>query len=184
MLQKPGHCRFGVRNCTNPAACLRQRWTIADRFRFHSQISALCQKKGRQRTWAFKLQARLKHPLKNFGGTGRGKGCQPPVQPLRCRHGLCHPQNLPGAWRSRKGLPQNKTCQVAAKGRRPYETPPFCSAVKPVLQSRNGASGFQSSTGLKSSLAAPQTGQTQSAGMSSKAVPGAMPPSGSPTAGS
>ena len=73
-------------------------------------------------------------------------------------HGLCRPQKLPGAWRSRKGLPQNKTCQRAAKRRRPFETPPFCSAVKPVLQSRNGASGFQSSTGLKSSLAAPQTG--------------------------
>ena len=36
----------------------------------------------------------------------------------------------------------------------------------------------------KSALEAPQTGQTQSSGMSSKAVPGAMPESGSPLAGS
>lgn len=72
----PGKASFSgmpcrLRNCTNPAACLRQGWTIADRFRFHSQISALCQKKGRERTWAFRLRARVKRPLKNFGGTGR-----------------------------------------------------------------------------------------------------------------
>lgn len=126
MLQKPGHCRFGVRNCTNPAACLRQGWTIADRFRFHSQINALCRKKGRQRTWAFRLQARVKRLLKNFGGTGRGKGCQPPVQPLRCRHGpafemlkagprentatkdSCHPAGS----RCRTAYAARKTCQV------------------------------------------------------------------------
>ena len=41
-----------------------------------------------------------------------------------------------------------------------------------------------SSTGLNSSLPTPQSGHTQSSGMSSKAVPGAMPLSGSPTAGS
>lgn len=36
----------------------------------------------------------------------------------------------------------------------------------------------------KSSLPTPHTGQTQSAGISSKAVPGAIPESGSPTSGS
>ena len=41
-----------------------------------------------------------------------------------------------------------------------------------------------SSTGSKSSLPTPQSGQTQSSGISSNAVPGAIPPSGSPTAGS
>ena len=40
------------------------------------------------------------------------------------------------------------------------------------------------SAGLKSSLPTPQTGHTQLSGMSSKAVPGAIPLSGSPTAGS
>lgn len=44
--------------------------------------------------------------------------------------------------------------------------------------------GGQSSTGLKSSLPTPQTGHTQSSGMSSNAVPGSMSESGSPTAGS
>ena len=44
--------------------------------------------------------------------------------------------------------------------------------------------GSYSSTGENSSLPTPQSGHTQSSGMSSKAVPGAMPPSGSPTAGS
>ena len=39
-------------------------------------------------------------------------------------------------------------------------------------------------SGLKLSLPTPQTGHTQSSGISSKAVPGAMPPSGSPSAGS
>ena len=42
----------------------------------------------------------------------------------------------------------------------------------------------QPSYGLKSALRAPQTGQNQSSGMSVKAVPGGMPPSGSPSAGS
>ncbi len=41
-----------------------------------------------------------------------------------------------------------------------------------------------SSTTSKSSLPTPQTGQTQSSGISSNAVPGAMPLSGSPTSGS
>lgn len=40
------------------------------------------------------------------------------------------------------------------------------------------------SSAEKSDLAAPQSGQTQSSGISSKAVPGAMPPSASPSAGS
>jgi hypothetical protein len=40
------------------------------------------------------------------------------------------------------------------------------------------------SYGMKSSFRAPQTGQTQSSGMSSNAVPAGMPPSGSPSAGS
>ena len=44
-------------------------------------------------------------------------------------------------------------------------------------------SNFYSST-EKSSLPTPQMGHTQSSGMSSKAVPGAMPLSGSPTSGS
>ena len=39
-------------------------------------------------------------------------------------------------------------------------------------------------SGLKSDLETPQTGQTQSSGTSSQAVPGAIPLSGSPTAGS
>ena len=47
--------------------------------------------------------------------------------------------------------------------------------------SRTSVNG-QAST--KFSLPTPQTGQTQSSGISSKGVPGAMPPSGSPTAGS
>ena len=38
--------------------------------------------------------------------------------------------------------------------------------------------------GLKSTLRAPHTGQYQSSGMSVNAVPGGMPPSGSPSAGS
>jgi adenosylmethionine-8-amino-7-oxononanoate aminotransferase len=38
--------------------------------------------------------------------------------------------------------------------------------------------------GSKSFLRAPQTGQNQSSGMSSKGVPGGMPPSGSPSSGS
>jgi hypothetical protein len=46
------------------------------------------------------------------------------------------------------------------------------------------SNGAYSSTGSKSSLPAPQIGQTQSSGISSKAVPGSTPPSGSPTAGS
>jgi len=40
------------------------------------------------------------------------------------------------------------------------------------------------STFANSSLPTPQMGQTQSSGKSSKAVPGAIPLSGSPTAGS
>ncbi len=40
------------------------------------------------------------------------------------------------------------------------------------------------SSAEKSSLPTPQMGQTQSSGMSSNAVPGAMPLSGSPTSGS
>ena len=42
----------------------------------------------------------------------------------------------------------------------------------------------QSSYGTKSFLRAPHTGQNQSSGICSNAVPGAMPPSGSPSAGS
>ena len=42
----------------------------------------------------------------------------------------------------------------------------------------------QSSTGEKSSLPTPHSGHTQSSGISSKAVPGATPLSGSPAAGS
>ena len=38
--------------------------------------------------------------------------------------------------------------------------------------------------GLEVALRAPQTGQNQSSGMSSNAVPGGMPPSGSPSSGS
>ena len=41
-----------------------------------------------------------------------------------------------------------------------------------------------SSYGSKSDLRAPQTGQNQSSGMSSNAVPGGTPPSGSPSSGS
>ena len=37
---------------------------------------------------------------------------------------------------------------------------------------------------VKSPTPIPQIGHTQSSGISSKAVPGAIPPSGSPTAGS
>src|SRR5438067_2437094 len=40
------------------------------------------------------------------------------------------------------------------------------------------------SYGTKSFFLAPQTGQTQSPGISSKGVPGGTPPSGSPSAGS
>jgi dipeptidase D len=40
------------------------------------------------------------------------------------------------------------------------------------------------STGSKSVFATPQTGHTQSSGISSKAVPGEIPPSGSPSMGS
>lgn len=43
---------------------------------------------------------------------------------------------------------------------------------------------LQSSIGSKSAFVAPQSGQTQVSGMASNAVPAAMPPSGSPTAGS
>jgi len=39
-------------------------------------------------------------------------------------------------------------------------------------------------TGENISLLAPHTGHVQSSGISSKAVPGAIPPSGSPTLGS
>ena len=42
----------------------------------------------------------------------------------------------------------------------------------------------QSSYGVKSRLRAPQTGQNHVSGMSSNAVPGGMPPSGSPSSGS
>src|SRR3954453_10551545 len=42
----------------------------------------------------------------------------------------------------------------------------------------------QPSKGEKSALRAPQTGQYQSAGMFSKAVPESIPPSGSPSSGS
>ena len=53
------------------------------------------------------------------------------------------------------------------------------------LLARPGAgNGHQSSSGEKSALRAPQTGQNQSLGMSSNAVPAGMPPSGSPSAGS
>ena len=41
-----------------------------------------------------------------------------------------------------------------------------------------------SSYGTKSFFRAPQTGQNQSSGMASNAVPGARPPSGSPSSGS
>lgn len=44
--------------------------------------------------------------------------------------------------------------------------------------------GSQSSTGSNSSLSTPHSGQTQSSGRSSNAVPGSMPLSGSPTSGS
>lgn len=44
--------------------------------------------------------------------------------------------------------------------------------------------GYQSSNFLKSDLEAPHTGQTQSSGSDSKAVPGGILFSGSPTAGS
>lgn len=125
MLQKPGHCRFGVRNCTNPAACLRQGWTIADRFRFHSQISALCQKKGRQRTWAFTLQARVKRPLKNFGAWQRKRlsaSCSAAALPARAcfrdaesrsqekcaTKDSCHPAGS----RCRTAYAARKTCQL------------------------------------------------------------------------
>lgn len=43
---------------------------------------------------------------------------------------------------------------------------------------------FFYSSGLKSPFPTPQMGQTQSSGMSSNAVPAAMPLSGSPVAGS
>jgi hypothetical protein len=42
----------------------------------------------------------------------------------------------------------------------------------------------QSSIGSKSAFVAPQSGHTQSSGMASKGVPGAIPASGSPSAGS
>lgn len=40
------------------------------------------------------------------------------------------------------------------------------------------------SIGSKSSLPTPHTGQSQSSGISSNEVPGAIPPSGSPSTGS
>ena len=43
---------------------------------------------------------------------------------------------------------------------------------------------FYSSTNSKSSLVTPQSGQDQSSGIASNGVPGAIPLSGSPTAGS
>ena len=54
--------------------------------------------------------------------------------------------------------------------------------LKPTALLRTPSINY--STGEKSSFPTPQTGHTQSAGMSSKAVPGAIPLSGSPAAGS
>lgn len=51
-------------------------------------------------------------------------------------------------------------------------------------RSHHHVMGLRYSTGLKSPLPTPQSGQTQSSGSSSNGVPAAMPLSGSPTAGS
>ena len=67
----------------------------------------------------------------------------------------------------------------------------LCAAIKTAL-SLDTNEGCRCSvpcvqcyaTGLNSSLPTPQSGHSKSAGKSSKAVPGAMPCSGSPTSGS
>jgi putative transposase len=53
----------------------------------------------------------------------------------------------------------------------------------PLQRYREAVGGYYS-YGTKSALRAPQTGQYQSSGMSVNSVPGGIPPSGSPSAGS
>ena len=62
------------------------------------------------------------------------------------------------------------------------EGKPLCRWL--VQNGQDKGAGSYSTTSSNWSLPTPQRGQTQSSGMSSKAVPGSMPPSGSPTAGS
>ena len=54
----------------------------------------------------------------------------------------------------------------------------------PAAPRRSVGRGTSPRTGVKSRLRAPQTGQNHVSGMSSNAVPGGMPPSGSPSSGS
>lgn len=72
---------------------------------------------------------------------------------------------------------------IACKaGCRPSDSTPPCIRSRLAEPAASGC-GY-STTSSNWSLPTPQSGQTQSSGMSSKAVPGAMPPSGSPTSGS
>lgn len=72
---------------------------------------------------------------------------------------------------------------IACKaGCHPSDSTPPCIRSRLAEPAASGC-GY-STTSSNWSLPTPQSGQTQSSGMSSKAVPGAMPPSGSPTSGS
>lgn len=60
----------------------------------------------------------------------------------------------------------------------------FDTAQSAAHMPHSGRRQNQSGSSTKSSLPTPHRGHTQSLGISSNAVPGAIPPSGSPTAGS
>lgn len=71
----------------------------------------------------------------------------------------------------------------------PFPYVSICLDMFDIAQSaahmpHSGRRQNQSGSSTKSSLPTPHRGHTQSLGISSNAVPGAIPPSGSPTAGS
>lgn len=83
------------------------------------------------------------------------------------------------------GATQDGGCGCrSAPAHAPRATVPAWMLVVLLGAPRRRRRGDQSSMGSKSAFVAPQSGQTQWAGRSSKAVPGATPLAGSPSAGS
>src|SRR5205807_4279934 len=83
-----------------------------------------------------------------------------------------------------------ETAGGCGPGRRCDECPPQPGSIKATAAQQSAidlgakASVRYSSLGSKSRFRAPHTGQNHVSGMSSNGVPGGMPPSGSPSAGS
>jgi len=105
----------------------------------------------------------------------------------RKRRQINRRRGTPRAWLF--GIARNAALdELRRRSKLVHRGAPETAPPDPIDASANGARprcvADYSSYSSKSALRAPQTGQNQSSGMSSKAVPGGTPPSGSPSSGS